>query len=523
MPVDNMQACVVLATAPHEAGRAGVVLALLQRLRGASLDVTVLDATASLRPASSAIPAAAGWEPLCRSAGVAHVVLPTDVRPWPQTPLENPAPYWVYDWLRRHPVEHVMADLTGGLIYFALAARRTGVAFRQTTFGLLVGNATGLDLEQQSAFPDDPVQLERDYLEQRCVAWADGLMGGTEAQHAWMQQRGWQAAPRVDDGTTRLARPAVDDADAAVASPTITVALVHHDRPACLRQAVQSLLAQDYTAFDVVLVDDGSRTPDGQACLTELEPAFARRGWRIVRQDNAYLGAARNRALREARGAYVLFMDDDNIARPDELSVFARAARRTGADVLTCFFDAFEGEAAPRVPADIRYRYLPAGGSLACGVFSNCFGDANALVRREAILAAGGFCEARGVGTQDYALFSKMMLDGYRLEVVPEALFQYRVSGAGMRLATSHYANQRLVLQAYRAAMPPALAPLLDFSAGAAARLLAENHDLHRSQAERDQWRAKVESMESSWSWTVTRGLRWLHGCIAGRPSGKVT
>src|SRR5262249_20467512 len=68
--------------------------------------------------------------------------------------------------------------------------------------------------------------------------------------------------------------------------PLVSVCLAHFNRPGPLRQALRSLEAQDYPHFEVVLVDDGSNDPEALALLDELGPVFARRGWRVVRQEN---------------------------------------------------------------------------------------------------------------------------------------------------------------------------------------------------------------------------------------------
>ncbi len=108
-----------------------------------------------------------------------------------------------------------------------------------------------------------------------------------------------------------------------------------------------------------------------RASRTELdriveEFAFDRRGWRLIRQKNLYLGASRNALAREARGDYILFMDDDNVAKPHELATFARVARHTDGDVFTCLLDMFEGNesalgraAAGDTPSPLHRRRLP--------------------------------------------------------------------------------------------------------------------------------------------------------------------
>src|SRR5207253_8691679 len=124
--------------------------------------------------------------------------------------------------------------------------------------------------------------------------------------------------------------------------------------------------------------------PEALRLLAGLEGPFRARGWRLLRQENRYLGAARNAAARRARGEYLLFMDDDNCAKPHELSTLVRVAARTGADVVTTFMDMFEGDGPPGAGAGPACRWLFAGVGPLAGIARNCFGDANALVRRDA-------------------------------------------------------------------------------------------------------------------------------------------
>eukprot|EP00959_Pyramimonas_sp_CCMP1952_P228579 4778765-Pyramimonas_sp.AAC.1 len=58
-----------------------------------------------------------------------------------------------------------------------------------------------------------------------------------------------------------------------------------------------------------------------------MEANFERRGWQIVRSENLYLGGARNKAARYTKGEFILFMDDDNYAKPHEISTFVRAMK----------------------------------------------------------------------------------------------------------------------------------------------------------------------------------------------------
>src|SRR5205807_8616085 len=127
------------------------------------------------------------------------------------------------------------------------------------------------------------------------------------------------------------------------------------------------------------------------------EPIFQERGWVVLRQENRYLGAARNQAARRAHGEFLLFMDDDNYAKPHEVSTLVRVAERTGADIVTAFMDMFEGNSPPQPGQRPCCRWLFAGTDMLAGIARNCFGDANALVRRTTFDRLGGFTEDHGV------------------------------------------------------------------------------------------------------------------------------
>jgi len=109
--------------------------------------------------------------------------------------------------------------------------------------------------------------------------------------------------------------------DETTSVPMVSVVVVHYNRPQLLEQALRSVANQTHPAarLEVVLVDDGSTTPEAVAYLDRLEAEgswWRERGWLVLRQPNRYLGAARNAGWRAARGEWVLFMDDDNVAMP---------------------------------------------------------------------------------------------------------------------------------------------------------------------------------------------------------------
>ena len=106
-----------------------------------------------------------------------------------------------------------------------------------------------------------------------------------------------------------------------------------------LRKCVDSLLAQDISDYEIILVDDGS-TDDSGAIADELVDAFrlsplaSRLEMRVIHQSNSGLSEARNTGTREAKGQYILFVDSDDYLQPNTLGALLEQAERDNLDVL---------------------------------------------------------------------------------------------------------------------------------------------------------------------------------------------
>lgn len=328
--------------------------------------------------------------------------------------LSENSPYTVVECLR-HGVPFIAASV-GGIPELLDPADRATALFEPNPGALASRLAEVL---QKGARPARPAMTQGE-VECLWSSWLDEVIAGSAAADL-------------------PATPSLPSAASVPAQPKVSVCLVHHERPSLLAQALDSLRGQTYRDFEVVLVDDGSTSKEAVEYLESLEAEFELRDWRIVRQPNRYLGAARNRAAEAASGDYFLFMDDDNLAMRHEIETFVKVALRTGADVLTSPSCLFEGDEPPQRPDRL---WLPLGGALGAGIYRNVFGDANAFWKREAFLAAGGYTTDYGVGYEDWELFSEAVLRGFRLELVPEPLFYYRVAPGSMMRSGDPWADQ---------------------------------------------------------------------------------
>ena len=249
--------------------------------------------------------------------------------------------------------------------------------------------------------------------------------------------------------------------------PLVTVCLAHYERPDLVMQAIDSIRRQTYQNIEVILVDDGSTSEAAVARLNELETDFREHGWQIVRQENRYLGASRNAAARRASGEFLLFMDDDNVAKPEAVQTFLRTMQATGADILTCFADVFVGQKYPAEKNCVS-RVTPIGPNVTFNMFRNGFGDSNCFVRRSAFNRIDGFTEDYKVGKDDMEFFAKATLSGLKLEVLPLPLYYYRrPDGSGMKSQNvSDSAGQLRALRPFVDALPLAFRNTILYSVG---------------------------------------------------------
>ena len=108
--------------------------------------------------------------------------------------------------------------------------------------------------------------------------------------------------------------------------PALTIATPIYNAAAFLGRTVESILAQTFTDFEYLLIDDGST--DASADIAE---GYARNDARIrvIRQENRGIARSRNRALQEAQAPLVAFLDHDDLALPDRMAVQTAMLRDT--------------------------------------------------------------------------------------------------------------------------------------------------------------------------------------------------
>ena len=180
--------------------------------------------------------------------------------------------------------------------------------------------------------------------------------------------------------------------------PLVSVIMPAYNARAWIEQALESALAQTYTHLEVIVVDDGSR--DDTPALVEQ---IARRDSRVclVRQQNAGVAAARNRAIAASDGEFIAPLDADDVWMPDKIERQVECMMRGGEEVGLVYswwisIDEDNRVLTPGAHWDAQ------GDVLEALLFCNFIGNASVpLFRRAALDQVGGYnCDLRAQNAQ---------------------------------------------------------------------------------------------------------------------------
>ncbi len=199
--------------------------------------------------------------------------------------------------------------------------------------------------------------------------------------------------------------------------PKVSVIVPCYNSHAFLGRALDSVRAQTFLDFEIIVINDGSTDPNTLANLQALGDDV-----RLVHQENKGLPGARNTGFREALGEFVLPLDcDDWIAptflaktialldaNPDRAYAFTHIALEGNeSGVLKKTYNFFEQLFLNHVPYCI-------------------------LIRKQVWKQIGGYDESMRQGCEDWEFNLHLGFSGFFGQAIPEPLFHYQVSATGM-------------------------------------------------------------------------------------------
>jgi hypothetical protein len=215
------------------------------------------------------------------------------------------------------------------------------------------------------------------------------------------------------------------DAPRSSRTPRVTVLLAVHNGARFVGDAVESILAQTFTDFELLVVDDASTDASGAIVASFDDPRI-----RIVRNDiNLGLTRSLNRGLAYARGALIARQDADDLSEPERLAKQVAYLNAEGDVALVGTWYRKIDEAGK----SLGNRQLPTGDArIAWALLFYCpFVHSSVTFRRPIVLDEQHGYDERFAYAQDYELWSRLARC-HRVANVPEYLVSYRVTTTSM-------------------------------------------------------------------------------------------
>ena len=300
-------------------------------------------------------------------------------------------------------------------------------------------------------------------------------------------------------------------------APSVSIVMPAYNVASYIGEALKSVFNQVFSDFEVIVVNDGS--PDTVELERALEPYMSRIHY--IKQKNLGAGAARNEALRAARGEFVAFLDADDLWLPNYLEEQLGFIREHGVD-LVCADAMHFGDSplAGKTYMEVYMEKAPLQGEVTfLGLVSAEQSlITSGIVARRAPIIEVGFFDERLRNSQDFDLWLRLARHGCQLAYQKQLLLRYRchensLSGDEINRTTRQLRVYDKIESAFD--LTPDERPsvlraiercraLLEFELG---KLYLEQGDFEKSRAafakansRRKNWKTVVAALLSRWS-----------------------
>lgn len=199
----------------------------------------------------------------------------------------------------------------------------------------------------------------------------------------------------------------------------VSIIMAAYNAEKTIEQAINSVLNQTYTNFELLVVDDCSK--DRTVGLVKSIAATDGRVRLISNEKNSGVSFTRKHGLEEANGSWIAILDSDDAWTPEKLEKQIELQNRTNADLLftgSAFMDS-DGNLIDwylHAPSEVTYRQL---------LKQNVLSNSSALVRKE--LYAKYYAVDDGMH-EDFAIWLNILKEGRKAYGIDEPLLNYRLS-----------------------------------------------------------------------------------------------
>ncbi len=202
--------------------------------------------------------------------------------------------------------------------------------------------------------------------------------------------------------------------------PTISVIIPAYNAEKTIKETVDSVLNQTFEDFEVIIINDGSTDTTGEIVSQIPDPRI-----KVFSYLNSGASTSRNRGFAQTSGEYIAFLDADDLWTSDKLEAQLVALKTNPqADIAYSWSDCIDESS----------RFLRRGGHITINgdglpkllMMDILENGSNPLIRRQALLAVGGFDESLPAG-QDWDLYLRLAIK-HSFVTVPRSQVLYRIS-----------------------------------------------------------------------------------------------
>lgn len=209
--------------------------------------------------------------------------------------------------------------------------------------------------------------------------------------------------------------------------PAVSIIVAVYNVESLIRRCLDSICAQSFNDFEVILINDGSKDNSGKICD---EYAQKDRRFKAIHQNNQGVSRVRERGIKESRGIYTIHVDPDDWIEKDMIEQLMNIAQKDDADMVICDYFVNKNDSQIRKcerPISLNPQ------NVLCELFYRLTGSlCNKLIRR---ILYENIPFVNGVSCgEDYLICMRLLKRAGKVSYLPEAFYHYDVSSNQMSL-----------------------------------------------------------------------------------------
>ncbi len=241
-------------------------------------------------------------------------------------------------------------------------------------------------------------------------------------------------------------------------NPQVSIVITCYNYASFVTSCLESVFAQTFSDYEIILVDDGSTDDSAQ----KIKPFLADTRLRYIKQQNGGQANAKNRGIQESVGRFIAFLDADDLWQPDKLKKQIPLFMDEKIGVVYSR-QSFIGEHNDEVPSSRRRKtMLPRGGKVTSPLFMDNFVPfSSSVVRADCFQQFDGFDESIAMGI-DWDLWLRLSTR-YYFAFIDEPLLVYRVGHPGQmsKNALKRQECSDRIMEKFRTTYPSEVPPAL--------------------------------------------------------------